>query len=293
MACWCDHPAPTRRHWLWTCKDCERPVAKLPFNRDTCEAEDALAVPICPLVAPPRLISDLETREDIAKAIDVQRTCIDNVGENLGSCHGNVTIAMDGGADKKGSKQWAGWGVAVPNSIGGTAATFSDWVHGMDQSSWIAEVMALLMVCKAAASIGASFHALIDNLGVHRAFKNLMAGKFFAPRYAFGLWIKIWRLTRCALHSSSWVPSYGKKIGKWKPDVSGQSEDVWRSLNRAADTAATFSRDQQLQNRFQEIIDAESRCLEWSSETLLLLRQASKRYFDAIHAQLHPATGVG
>ena len=149
-------------------------------------------------------------------------------------------------------------------------------VPGLDQSSWMAELVALVVLLQAAAVAGIDLHVVIDNAAVQKGFGLICQGFSVLSEFGFGLWALVEGLVRGRRHSTSWCPSHSKKRN-WRPDRQGQSAAVWRRLNEVADleASAAVSRHGQDKATLRQNLDAAER---WSLNVLTSLRIAAREY---------------
>ncbi len=114
---------------------------------------------------------------------------------------------------------------------------------GLDQSSWAAELVAVLRVILALSTLTpcVPIHLRIDNMTVMHGVRDILLGSFSLPSFGFGLWH---RLARCTSSHSlanfikvSWVPAHGKHLD-WVCEA-GLASATARMLNDRADRSAT------------------------------------------------------
>ena len=104
-----------------------------------------------------------------------------------GRCEGRILAGTDGGSDGRGLRRVAGWGVAVAGSDGEATGTARGVVPGLDQSSWMAELVALVVLLAAAAQEAVDLHVIIDNASVQNGFSLIWQGFRVLPEFGFGL----------------------------------------------------------------------------------------------------------
>ena len=144
---------------------------------------------------------------------------------------GHVLIATDGssiGTDFH--TRVATFGVAIQGFV------YSDNVRGMDQTSSVAELEALIFVLEHLAVCGKDAVIIIDNLTVVRNYRKTTTGHYHG-KYLNGAWSHVAQLrSKCKNLQAHWVPSHGKKDDWTAPP--GHDTQVWRKLNHQADVAA-------------------------------------------------------
>ena len=136
---------------------------------------------------------------------------------------------------------------------------------------------------RAADAANMGLHILIDNSAVQQRFKAVCDGELTLPEYGFKRWIEISKLCENRQHSTSWVPSHGKKT-EWKPEHEGD-QDVWRRLNDAADKQASKFAAEQWEARFKDWNDAFEQADTFADKVLHSLLAASRSYGERVDLQ--------
>ena len=226
------HPVlcPTRRHLTWHCPCRSRVV--LPPPR--CGLEEALCVP---LVSRRPMAREIALRADALLVSFVEGWCIHPQFQAW-------CAATDGGADGQGAERVAGVGIAFAHDLGYNAA-----VRGIDTTPGFAELWAVYQLLEAVAEVAEScldwrfrpVYVAIDNQNVQRLLQQTLDGRRVPSGHHFALWRRMGQIASVINVRTLWIPSHGKKKGKWSPPEWCHDEGYWRALNKRADEDASYA----------------------------------------------------
>jgi ribonuclease HI len=210
-------------------------------------------------------------------------------GQNL--FDGMPVVGSDGGAEKT-LKLFASYGIAIYNGSE-VRATAKGRVPGFDQSSYVAEVYALLQVLLAAEVAQCSVVLVIDNAAVVRQMRSILSGRLVAPGFYFGWWNWIALIISRNAHISHvacWVPSHNKKMVSYAPEIPIDPL-ICRQINKAADELASdalrHASEQCIRDRNREL----GRADKMAQSALTILRTAEDEYRQSIQRQ-NPGVSV-
>ena len=132
-----------------------------------------------------------------------------------------IVVATDGSSPDQAA---AGWGVAVVDASHierqeeFQIATYHEEVGGHDQTSYMAELYAVVRVTWAAMLAKKDMVLMIDNRVVSELTRDAFNGKPRFPHYGFGHIADIAKYAKRRKHQVSWIPSHGKNAD-WKPTI--------------------------------------------------------------------------
>ena len=193
----------------------------------------------------------------------------------------------------------AGWAIAVSGTRDverddADVHTAHGWVAGADQSSYIAELVALLILIKAAVAEKCGIFAIIDNESVMETFRNMIQGAYTIPRQCLRQWMQVSAAVarHRQLFGTAWVPAHARH-DKWEPQQTGQCGKKWRRLNHFADLEATRRAKEQAKTRTQREAEVHTSATCIAAFRLDRLHQAAVRYRKRILDQLPSAAHGG
>jgi len=264
LECQCGNPLPTRQHWMWECGP--QPAGR---HQPACYMERSLGVPLVSEPGPAPTATEHSHTQ-------LQRAVVELLNRTPARSDGRILLATDGSAIG------VQWRAAAACGFATTTATAEGPVWGADQTPGVAEILAVLVVLHAAATLGVSVHLLVDNLNVVRALQKILAGSQTLPPFGFGHWHSI-RAHACPMvppsrHLVSWVPSHGKKQSWRPPDPWSGQTSLWRELNDKADKAAERACQSQYHRRIRPSEPEVAAAHTWASELMKQLHESSTAY---------------
>ena len=170
----------------------------------------------------------------------------------------------------------ATWAVALPNG-----GTFVADVPGVDQTPGFAEKWAVFQTARAASEAGCRVHLLVDNMTCVRACHHLASASSLPAGAAKALWHGVDEAIRAGPgFRVDWVPAHGKHP-QWAPAQRGERASVWRSLNDAADRAAS-RRLKVKWDEFEDVRMALINAEKWEAAALDLQATALRRFREHV-----------
>ena len=196
-----------------------------------------------------------------------------------------VVVTTDGGVQNSKHRHHhiGAWAAAV-DGVSGTIECRSGPVQGIDQTAFAAELSGALVVLRAAVRARAAVHLVIDNRAVQRGVSARLDGAVPPPRYSFGTWSEVdvlaAALRQLPVRSEcSWIPSHGTKMDEWRPP-DGLSGARLRTINDAADEAASSLAERRWTQERQSENQAEATARTWALQVLYRLQRAERQYLD-------------